>query len=120
MSTNELRFYENEYYMLSNFVAFSVQWDNKIWMTSEHAYQAAKFRDPAIQAAIQTSQSPYDAKRIAHENKIKIRHDWQDVKLSVMKEIIRAKLEQHPHIREKLLESENRRIVENSPVDSFW
>lgn len=37
-----------------------------------------------------------------------------------MEEILRAKLAQHPRIQEKLLETKNKQIIENSPYDDFW
>jgi ribA/ribD-fused uncharacterized protein len=48
------------------------------------------------------------------------RPDWQEKKVEVMEEIVRTKLSQHPYIQEKLKETGDREIVENSPSDSFW
>lgn len=36
-------FYPREFYVLSNFASFQVDWRGRRWMTSEHAYQAAHF-----------------------------------------------------------------------------
>lgn len=37
-----------------------------------------------------------------------------------MKEIIRAKVAQHPYVKKKLIESGDRELVENSWRDDFW
>ena len=37
-----------------------------------------------------------------------------------MEDILRLKLEQHPFVLKRLLETKNRIIVEDSPSDSFW
>lgn len=37
-----------------------------------------------------------------------------------MENILRKKLEQHPHVKEKLLETGDREIIEASPTDGFW
>jgi predicted NAD-dependent protein-ADP-ribosyltransferase YbiA (DUF1768 family) len=37
-----------------------------------------------------------------------------------MENIIRAKISMHPYIREKLLETGDREIIEDSHKDSFW
>ena len=113
-------FYEGEYYMFSNFSAFAVEWRGKVWMTSEHAYQAAKFDDKDIINQIFLARSAYDSKKIARENNGNVRKNWDEVKLSVMEEILRTKLEQHPYIKEKLIKSGGRYIIEDSHKDAFW
>ena len=37
-----------------------------------------------------------------------------------MEEIVTAKLTQHPYIQEKLLQTLDLDIIEDSPKDSFW
>ena len=50
----------------------------------------------------------------------KQRPDWNEVKLGIMEELLRLKLEQNPYVKKKLLQTENYLIVEDSPKDSFW
>lgn len=115
-----ITFYEDKYYMFSNFSSFMVYYDKREWMTSEHAYQAMKFRPIWIQQAIKNQRSAHDAKKYAHANKDKYREDWDEIKLSVMTEICRAKLEQHNYIRKMLLKTGSHELVEASPKDAFW
>jgi ribA/ribD-fused uncharacterized protein len=56
----------------------------------------------------------------AFHNKDKKPNDWNEIKLSVMEEILRAKLEQHEDVKDALKRTEGREIIENSPVDIFW
>lgn len=117
---DRILFYGGSWYSFSSFSSFIVRWRDTDWATSEHAYQAAKFDDPAIIAQIKNARSAYDAKIIAHTYEhMKIPH-WHQVKLKIMEEIVRAKLAQHPYIRRKLLETGDREIIEDSPTDSFW
>ncbi len=113
-------FYERQFYMFSNFSAFAVIWQGQKWMTSEHAYQAAKFTDPIIQDEIRNALSAYAAKKVARSFDDQRRPDWAEVKLGVMEDILRAKLAQHAHIQTKLRETGAREIIEDSPTDSFW
>ena len=115
-----IHFYENEYYMLSNFSAFSIRYKGRDWPTSEHAYQAMKFLKDTVQENIRKAPSPYHAKLIAKQYSESKRTDWQEIKLGVMEEILKVKLEQYPYIQKKLIESEEKMLVENSPIDSFW
>lgn len=113
-------FYEGKWYVFSNFASFMVHWREVDWMTSEHAYQSAKFDDPAIVEQIRNARSAHDSKKIAQENNDKKIPNWHKIKLKIMEEIVRAKLEQHPYIRKKLMETEAMSMVEDSPKDSFW
>jgi ribA/ribD-fused uncharacterized protein len=113
-------FYEGKFYMFSNFSSFAVEWNGALWMTSEHAYQAAKFSDAAIREKIQKSRSAHVSKKIAEFYKSEIIGKWDNVKLKIMESIIRAKLAQHSYIQKKLLETGDLELVEDSPKDSFW
>ena len=119
--TGAVLFYEDRYYMFSNFSSFEVFYGLDIWKTAEHAYQAAKFTDKDILTKIRHAHSAHDAKKIARANQEHYRPDWNgEEKLRVMEEIVSAKLSQHDFVRERLLETGSRLIVENSHKDSFW
>jgi len=113
-------FYEREFYVFSNFSSFAIEWKGELWMTSEHAYHSEKFEDENLKEQIQNTRSAHDALKLAHANKDKYRSDWEEIKLEVMKEILRVKVEQHPYVKKKLLESGDRELIEDSWRDSYW
>lgn len=113
-------FFEKRFYMFSNFSAFSVEWKGVLWMTVEHAYQAAKFDDQSIIQAIREAHSPYDAKRIAHEHEDKMDKSFFQKKVAIMKSLVEAKVDQHIYVRESLVNTGDREIIEDSPEDTFW
>lgn len=119
-TNNPILFYERKFYCFSNFSSFAVELKGVLWMTSEHAYQAAKFKDKKIVEEIKNACSAYDSKKIAQKYPNDVKNDWDDIKLSIMEEIIRAKLNQHPFIQKRLKQSEGREIIEDSHKDSFW
>lgn len=55
-----------------------------------------------------------------YKNLVKIRDDWDEVKLAVMEKGLIAKFQQHQKLRDLLLETGDAEIVEDSPYDSFW
>lgn len=123
LDTNKkVYFYEQEFYVLSNFSAFRLVWEGYDFDTSEAAYQWCKFtRAPDIQQCIRTARSAHQAYRIAIANKHLIREDWNGLKaLSTMKLILIAKLNQHEYVARKLLETGNRELIEDSWRDSYW
>jgi ribA/ribD-fused uncharacterized protein len=114
--------YEREFYTFSNFSSFQVEWRGQLWPTSEHAYQAAHFFDtePEFAERIRTMRSAHQAFVFAKSNMLKVLKNWDEVKIDIMEDICRHKLQQHEYVREKLLATNDVLIVEDSPVDSFW
>jgi hypothetical protein len=52
--------------------------------------------------------------------KARRRADWDDVKVDIMRDILRAKAAQHEYVRRKLLATGDRELVEDSWRDDFW
>jgi ribA/ribD-fused uncharacterized protein len=53
-------------------------------------------------------------------SKIKIREDWEEKKVEIMEKILELKFEQHDDIRENLITTGLRPIVEHTKDDDFW
>ena len=117
---NQIFFDEHEFYPFSNFSSFKLEWKGYSWMTSEHAYHSEKFDDPILIEALKATSSAHDAMKFAYANKDKYRKDWNEVKLGIMKDILRAKVSQHPYIKKKLIESGGKELIEDSWRDDFW
>ena len=113
-------FYEPDYYIFSNFSAFALEWKGHLCMTSEHAYHTEKFEDETIKEMIRKTRSAHDALLLSKEHRESYRKDWDEVKLGIMKEILHAKVAQHPYVKKKLLDSGSRLLVEDSWRDDFW
>lgn len=117
-------FYEQDFYVLSNFSAFTLYWDareNMRFDTSEAAYHWEKFHGHEdIQCEIINAPSAHEAFKVAERNKIHRRADWDAVKFDVMRDILRAKAAQHEYVRRKLLATGDRILVEDSWRDDVW
>ena len=123
----EVFFYEQDFYVLSNFSAFSIKWQGRRFPTSEHAYHWEKFEPGTkdeqglyVRDRILDAYSAHDAFKMAEQWKPLRRSDWDDVKLETMLGILRAKAAQHEYVRRKLLDTGNRCLIENSWRDDFW
>lgn len=115
-------FYPKEFNVFDNFTAYQVDYDGYHWPTSEHAFQAAGFKGVAPDVVEQIKQTPsaHEAQKIMQANVSKLRPDWDDEKQQVMKSILRCKIEQHPYVLKKLLQSGDREIIEDSWRDDEW
>lgn len=114
-------FYEREFYVFSNFSSFMLEWKGLMFQTSEHAYHWEKFvGKPEIQQRIISARSAHDSLKIAHEYKDQYLPNCDDIKLGVMTDICRAKIQQHPYVMKKLMQTGTRLIVEDSWRDDYW
>ncbi|AMS41217.1 NADAR family protein [Aminobacter aminovorans] len=120
-------FYEQDFYVLSNFSAFAIMWKGLRFDTSEAVYHWEKFNNPdptpfedAVLDSIRCAPSAHVAFKIGQEHKRLRRPDWDDVKVDVMREILRAKADQHEYVRRKLLATGDRELIEDSWRDDFW
>ena len=115
-------FYPREFYPFDNFSSFKVEWNGYLFSSVEEAYQAASFMgsDEELVEKIKKSHSADEAQRIAYANRDKRREDWDDVKISIMEELLRLKIKQNPYVKKKLLQTGDYMIVEDSPKDDFW
>lgn len=120
-TAEQVFFYEQDYYVFSNFSAFNLRWKGIRFDTSEAAYQWEKFPDsPILQHAIRDANSAHEAYKIAAENKVRRREDWDVVKVPIMRQILARKVQQHEYVYRKLLASGDRELIENSWRDDFW
>ncbi len=116
-------FYEQEFYMLSNFSAFRVSMHGINFMTAEHAYHWHKFNTKGLfllRRDIVGAPSAHDAFKIARAHASSECANWNETKQNVMKEILHEKAHQHEYVMRKLLETGDRRLIEDSWRDSYW
>lgn len=103
---------------LSNFSAHPVWFETWRYPTGEHAYQAAKTRDPGIRSSFLDG-PPGGAKRLGR--RLELRPDWEQVKLQVMREILASKATMNPEIGRKLVATGSLPLVEtNTWHDNIW
>jgi len=88
-----------------------------IFKSVEAAYQAAKCKDKT-QIIFFVDLSPGEAKKLGR--KVKIRNEWEDIKVLVMEELLEQKFKISPY-KELLLSTEEEILEEgNNWKDTFW
>lgn len=111
--------FKNKYRFLSNFYYCLIRCHGHNWRTAEHLFQAMKTTNIAIQGKIRKTQYPADAKKLGRL--VVLRPGWQDIKLTMMKEILRMKFTQSSKLRKRLTATGNEKLVEgNTWHDNFW
>lgn len=117
-----IRFYStaDEYGEFSNFAPYPIRIGKKNWPTTEHYFQAMKFKNNADQEAIRKANSPLLAARMGRDRKRTLRRDWESAKVNVMREALLAKFRQHDDLRALLLETGDAKLVEHTERDDYW
>ena len=109
-----------EYGFLSNFSRHGFGLDGKYWPTVEHYFQAMKFVGTGYEERVRRARTPKEAKRLGRNRSFTLRSDWEAVKVAIMKGAVLRKFETHQDIRQRLLATGERELVENAPSDYFW
>ena len=104
----------------SNFAKFGVALDGVWWPTAEHYFQAQKFHDAAYREKIRRASTPKQAADLGRTRAIPLRQDWDEARVDVMRQVVTTKFETHAALRELLLSTGNRPLVESAPGDAFW
>jgi hypothetical protein len=101
--------------------AFTV--NNIAYKTAEHWMMAKKaelFNDTEIIAEILSADSPAAAKKLGRKVKNYDEALWLQHRYPIVKQGNFHKFDQHPELKEFLLNTGDRVIVEASPVDPIW
>ena len=122
MSESAILFYgaAEPYGEFSNFAAYPISMKGKTWRTVEHYFQAQKLAGTPSEEEIRSMKSPMVAARAGRSRKRPFRKDWGAVKETVMREALMAKFTQHDELRELLLGTGERKIVEHTANDRYW
>jgi ribA/ribD-fused uncharacterized protein len=108
-----------EHRFLSNFYPVAVELDGNSYASVEHAYQAAKTLDPDLRKHIRMAESAHEAKAMGRV--VKLRDDWEEIKLVVMTDLVTQKFTRHRWLRKWLLDTGEHELIEgNTWGDTFW
>lgn len=112
-----IRKFADEHAFLSNFYHHPFNWHNQRWLNSEAAYQSQKSENLSVRKSF-CHLSGAEAKRKGRA--LNRRPDWDDVKIDVMRSVLKAKFKVTA-LRELLLATGSAYLCEgNHWNDQFW
>lgn len=121
--------FSEEYRFLSNFYPCIIEFEGIVYPSNEHYYVAMKFNDEQIynnihytveefRIMISEVVNPGRVKKIGQN--IKVRDDWDSIKLDIMNFGIREKFKDDD-LKNLLLSTGNKKLIEgNVWKDTFW
>lgn len=105
---------------LGTFSKHSFDLDDTQWPSVEHYFQAMKFEDADYREKIRQAPHPKKARKLGRSRFKNIRKDWAKVKTVVMTRGVYIKCRSYPEIAQQLLDTEDRKLIENSQYDYYW
>jgi len=111
--------FSGKFRFLSNFYPCKIEYEGIQYPSVEHAYQASKTLDINIRKKIAGLKSAGEAKRVGR--RVKLRDDWERVKLSIMEDLVRIKFTTNNELKNKLISLKGYTLIEgNNWGDTFW
>ena len=115
---NKIDNFRGEYYFLSNFYNSKFTYRGLEYLNAEAAFQSMKCIKIADRKSF-TNLAPNDAKKLGR--RVRLRDDWEDIKYTVMEEIVYEKFNQNLDLQAKLLNTGNAELIEgNTWGDTCW
>ena len=92
----------------------------KNWPTTEHYFQAQKFAETEHEETVRLCKGPMACAKMGRDRSLPLRPDWEQVKESIMKDALLAKVQLYPQIKELLLSTEDAELIEHTENDNYW
>lgn len=117
--TSSITEFKGQYRYLSNFYPCNVvDGRGNVWPSSEHLYQGMKTTDGKVQKVIR--EFPFKGLKQIGKS-IELRPDWNEIRVDVMRAVVRLKFRQNSDIKEQLLSTGIATMIEgNYWHDNFW
>ena len=94
--------------------------DGKEWPTAEHYYQAMLFDNKNLQEKIRAQPNAKAAMAATTWRFLQKKKDWKKLRKVLMTRAIYTKCKTYPAVAKRLLETGDKKLVENSAYDYFW
>ena len=110
-----------EYGYLSNLYKHDITFENRVFRSSEDAYQFGKPLDGMVAEWIISAPKPHLCAMAAHGLlSFDITPNWQKIKVSRMLDVLRVKFMRHEDLNQKLIGTGDAILIEDSKTDAFW
>ena len=110
----------DKYGCFSNFSHHAFVINDKMWLTSEHYFQAQKFHGTEYEETIRLLKSPMEVAKMGRDRNLPLRVDWEKVKDDIMRKGVFEKFSQNKLIRNILLSTGEEVIIEKTMDDYYW
>ena len=112
----------NGYRSFSNFYERKFVYNKIKFASVEHYFQSMKFSETAPEWAIQVrnAPTPLKAQKLGRNRNYPIHPQWEQIKVSIMKQGLICKFSQNEDLKSLLLSTGEELLLEVNPHDSYW
>ena len=110
--------FRNEYWFLSNFYPCKIEYKGKTYYSAEIMFQCCKCTNEKDREFIRSSFTSSEGKWRGRQ--VRIRKDWNDVKVSAMYAVLDLKFSQNAYLLNKLRQITGEIVEDNTWGDTFW
>lgn len=113
-SVGEINFFRGENFIFSNFyenIDYPFNFNELSFISGEAAFQSAKSLNKDIQKKF-CYLHPCEAK--IYGRQVILRPNWEDIKDEIMYEVVRAKFSSHPNLRQRLIGTYPKILIEGN------
>lgn len=109
--------FDGDYQFLGNFYSIPVTYDMMSFLSVGHAYAAAKTDNRNERNHIAHLGTAREV--IGYSRKLKAREGWLEMRVGIMKELLRQKFS-YPAMQRKLLSTGTQKLSYGNSPDEFW
>ena len=110
--------FREKFHWLSNFYNCPVPFEGLTFSNSEAAFQAAKSLDMKERVKF-VDLAAGQSKRLGR--RVELRSDWEEVKIDIMRQVLKSKFTQNPELKAKLIATGDAELIEgNKHRDRYW
>lgn len=113
----EILQFKGDFAFLSSLYPAAFMYDGILWSCAEAALQASKTDDPAERRRF-SELSPDNVRQKG--SRIVSRPGWEAARPEIMRAILREVYAQNPELRERLLATGSRRLINGTKKDRYW
>ena len=111
--------FKDQYRFLSNFYWSPIFYQEKLYPTAGHLFQALKTKDKKERDKIRIARTPGIAKKIGQT--VSLKKDWEKIKDKLMYMIVRLKFLQNTELKLSLFNTKDSTLIEgNYWHDNYW
>ncbi len=105
---------------LASFSLSEFELEGLSWPSVEHYFQGMKFPKGDYQEQIRHAPTAKQAQKLGRSRFKKIRKDWKEVREVIMTRGVYTQCRTHNELAQKLLNTQQKILVDNTQYDYFW
>lgn len=103
-----------DYGWMGNMAPYPIEFDGKVWLTSEALFQSMRYNIDSIKEIIRVEKSPMGAKMKAKKYKDQmVVVPMSELDVENMRKCVKMKFDQHPQLKKALIATGESHIFEN-------